>query len=345
MRKKPLKIIILSVVLLAGILLLHKIWQAYYDRRCPNFSQAAELYVYPGATPDSVKALVSEKCRPTNGKSWSRAMASVSSVRPGHYTVDKSCSSLYVARMLSHGWQTPVNLVLSGTMRQQGAIARKISRQLLLDSLDVICAMRDSALLASLDFTPDQVFALFMPDTYQVYWTDSMPSVLKVQKAAYDAFWTQENREKAKKQGLTPLEVSILASIVNGETNHEPEMPSIAGVYLNRLHIGMPLQADPTVSYCFDYTINRVLRKHTEVDSPFNTYMHVGLPPAPICVPTKAALQAVLDPDKHQYLFFCASPAFDGTHLFAATLSEHNRNAVAYQRALDVRNRSKSVIR
>ena len=235
---------------------------------------------------------------------------------------------------VARGWQSPVRLVLSGTMRQKGAIARKISAQLLLDSASVAAALEDSVLLADRGFRPDQVFALMMPDTYEVFWTDPMSVILDKQKAAYDAFWTEENKEKARTQGLTPAEVSVLASIVNGETNHVPEMPAVAGVYLNRLHKGMKLQADPTVAYILDYKVNRILKKHLEIDSPFNTYLYAGLPPAPICVPSRSALEAVLNPDGHDYLYFCASPDFDGTHRFAATYPEHLRNARAYQKAL-----------
>lgn len=246
-----------------------------------------------------------------------------------------SNTSVYVARMVSHGWQTPVKLVLSGTMRLQSGLARKIGNQMMLDSADVINALRDSALIASFGFDRKDVFALFIPDTYEIYWTESMKEVLTRQKAAYDAFWTDANKEKARLQGLSMIEVSILASIVNGETNYEPEMPAIAGVYLNRLRKGMLLQADPTVAYCFDYEPARILKKHLEVDSPFNTYKHAGLPPAPICVPSKAALEAVLNPDRHGYIYFCASPDFNGTHRFAVTLTEHLRNAREFQRALN----------
>lgn len=313
----------------------------YYDRKVPNFSGTTELYVYPDTPAEDVVSMVLADCGPKNVKSVMRAFRGVTAVKPGHYTVTASNPSIYVARMLQAGWQTPVNLVLSGTMRQKEAIARKISNQMLLDSAAVAAALDDESLLSSLGFAKKDVFALFIPDTYQVYWTDPMETVLSRQKAAYDAFWTEENLAKAKAQGLSRMEVSVLASIVSGETNHEPEMPSIAGVYLNRLHKGMKLQADPTVAYCFNYTLNRVLLKHLEVDSPFNTYRYAGLPPAPICVPSKAALNAVLNPDRHGYIFFCASPEFDGTHRFAVTLAEHNRNARAFQQALNQRNRTR----
>ena len=243
--------------------------------------------------------------------------------------------------MLTGGWQTPVNLVISGAIRKRGDLARKISRQMLLDSADVMAALKDSALLAGYGFTPENVFGLIIPDTYEVYWTDSMRTVLDKNKAALDAFWTEENRAKAKVQGLTPSEVAILASIVRGESNYVPEYPKIAGVYLNRLHKGMKLQADPTVAFCYDYTLNRIYKKHLAIDSPYNTYRNAGLPPAPIYAPGRDAMNAVLNPQGENYLFFCASPEFNGSHNFAATYQEHLRNARAYVQALNKRNRER----
>lgn len=262
-------------------------------------------------------------------------------MQPGRYVVKPSSSSVYVARMLNNGWQTPTRLVLSGTMRRKGDIARKIGNQMLVDSAEVAAALDDDALLAKYGFNSTNVFSLFIPDTYEMYWTASVEEILQKQKDAYDAFWTPENVAKAEKLGLTKEEVSIVASIVKGETNYEPEMPSVAGVYLNRLRIGMLLQADPTVAYCFDYEPNRILLRHLQVDSPYNTYKYPGLPPGPITVPTKACLNAVLNPDPHDYLFFCANSDFSGTHKFASTLSEHNRNARDFQAALNRRNASR----
>ena len=310
----------------------------YGDNRKSNFSGKADLYVYPGESVADVLASIPDSIV-SRRRSLSRVMASLSDsdLKPGHYVVEKGKPSVYVPRMLRAGWQTPVNLTLSGMMRQKGAIARKISRQMLIDSSSVAQALNDKALLASYGFTPEDVFSLFIPDTYQVYWTDSMKDILDRQKAAYDAFWTADNLRLASAQGLSPKEVSVVASIVKAESNHEPEYPSIAGVYLNRLHQGMRLQADPTVAFCFDYEPTRILYKHLEVDSPYNTYLHEGLPPGPICVPDKPSLNAVLNPDRHGYLYFCASAAMDGTHKFASTLSEHSRNAREFQRALDLR--------
>ena len=316
----------------------------YADNRQPNFSQKAELYVYPGMSPEDVLAAIPDSVvlRPASlarafRKEFKESLSDTSAIRPGHYVIESSKPSVYVPRMLKAGWQTPVNLVLSGNLRLKGEIARKISRQLMLDSAAVVRTLNDDAALAAYGCSSRDVFSLFMPDTYEVYWTASMKDVLDKQKAALDAYWTAENLRKAEAQGLTPGEVSILASIVKGESNYEPEYPAIAGVYLNRLRQGMRLQADPTVAFCYDYTLTLIYRKHLEVDSPYNTYLHEGLPPGPICVPTRACLDAVLNPDKHGYLFFCASPAMDGTHIFARTLSEHNKNARAFQRVLNAR--------
>lgn len=335
---KTWKLLILFGLLLAIVVVGVFGGRWYGDNRKSNFSGKADLYVYPGESVADVLASIPDSIV-SRRRSLSRVMASLSDsdLKPGHYVVEKGKPSVYVPRMLRSGWQTPVNLTLSGMMRQKGAIARKISRQMLIDSSSVAQALNDKALLASYGFTPEDVFSLFIPDTYQVYWTDSMKDILDRQKAAYDAFWTADNLRLASAQGLSPKEVSVVASIVKAESNHEPEYPSIAGVYLNRLHQGMRLQADPTVAFCFDYEPTRILYKHLEVDSPYNTYLHEGLPPGPICVPDKPSLNAVLNPDRHGYLYFCASAAMDGTHKFASTLSEHSRNAREFQRALDLR--------
>ena len=335
---KTWKLLILFGLLLAIVVVGVFGGRWYGDNRKSNFSGKADLYVYPGESVADVLASIPDSIV-SRRRSLSRVMASLSDsdLKPGHYVVEKGKPSVYVPRMLRAGWQTPVNLTLSGMMRQKGAIARKISRQMLIDSSSVAQALNEKALLASYGFTPEDVFSLFIPDTYQVYWTDSMKDILDRQKAAYDAFWTADNLRLASAQGLSPKEVSVVASIVKAESNHEPEYPSIAGVYLNRLHQGMRLQADPTVAFCFDYEPTRILYKHLEVDSPYNTYLHEGLPPGPICVPDKPSLNAVLNPDRHGYLYFCASAAMDGTHKFASTLSEHSRNAREFQRALDLR--------
>ena len=219
---------------------------------------------------------------------------------------------------------------------------RKIAAQMMVDSASVASALCDSAFLASYGFTPENVFAMILPDTYQMYWTASISQIFDRFKKEYDLFWTEERVQKAADQKLTPMQVSVMASIVSGETLKTFEYPKIAGVYLNRYHKGMKLQADPTVCFCHDYKLDRVLKKHLTIDSPYNTYKYKGLPPAPINVPPKACLEAVLNPDSHGYIYFCASPDFDGTHRFAVTYSEHMKNAREFQRELTRRRREKA---
>jgi UPF0755 protein len=280
--------------------------------------------------------------RPKSLERAFKEVDAVSNLKPGRYVIDSTATSIYVARMLAFGWQTPQNLVLSGTMRNKGRIAKKISTQMMVDSASVAQALDSAEFLKGYGFTPENVFAMILPDTYQMYWTASVEDIFDRLKKEYDAFWTEDRLAKAQAQGLSKMQVSIMASIVSGETLKEFEYPVIAGVYLNRYKKKMKLQADPTIAFCFDYTLDRILKKHLTVDSPYNTYKHVGLPPAPINVPPKACLDAVLNPAKHGYIFFCASEEFDGTHRFAVTYSEHLKNARKFQRALTARNKAKA---
>ena len=317
------------------------------DNKLPNFRKQAEIYVYPGTSADEVLELIADKAQVLSRKSLERCFKAkkvAEYIKPGHYTVSPGNPSVYVARMLNNGWQSPVKLALTGNLRIKSNIAAKIASQLLLDSATVHQALNDEHLLAEYGFTPRNVFSLLTPDTFDIYWTASMADLYAKQKAAWDAYWTEERDAKAKHIRLSRQQVSVLASIVTAESNNEAEMPKIAGVYLNRLKIGMPLQADPTVAFCYDYQLNRILLKHLEVDSAYNTYKHTGLPPGPICVPTRAALEAVLNPDfggtwGAGNFYFCANSDFSGTHVFARTLAEHNRNAAAFRAELDRRSR------
>ena len=317
----------------------------YIDNKKPNFSEKYVLYVRPDMTVGEVLDSLQTRAGTIRPKSVERAFAEMETadrMKPGRYVVDSTCTSIYVARMLVFGWQTPQNMTLSGTLRKKDRIAQRISSQMMIDSASVADALNDEAFLAGYGFTPENVFALIIPDTYEMYWTASVKDIFDRFKKEYDAFWTSEREAKAKAQGLTPMQVSVMASIVSGETLKAFEYPIIAGVYLNRYKKGMRLQADPTIAFCYDYTLDRILKKHLTVDSPYNTYTHVGLPPAPINVPPKACLEAVLNPQKHNYIYFCASPAFDGTHNFAVGYNEHLKNARAFQRELTARRRAKA---
>ena len=317
----------------------------YIDNKKPNFSEKYVLYVRPEMSVAEVMDSLQAGAGTVRPKSVERAFAKMemnANMKPGRYVVDSTSTSIYVARMLVYGWQTPQNMTLSGTLRKKDRIAQRISSQMMVDSASVADALNDEAFLAEYGFTPENVFALIIPDTYEMYWTASVKDIFDRFKKEYDAFWTSDRKEKAKAQGLSPMQVSVMASIVSGETLKAFEYPIIAGVYLNRYKKGMKLQADPTIAFCYDYTLDRILKKHLTVDSPYNTYKHVGLPPAPINVPPKACLEAVLNPQKHIYIYFCASPAFDGTHNFAVGYNEHLKNARAFQRELTARRRAKA---
>lgn len=317
----------------------------YVDNKMPNFSDEYVLFVRPDMSAQEVMDSIQAGAGTVRPKSLARAFKEVEvqqKMKPGRYVVKPEATSIYVARMLVFGWQTPGNLVLSGTMRTKERIAQKIGSQMLVDSAAVMAALNDEAFLAEYGFTPENVFGLILPDTYQMYWTASVKDIFDRLKKEYDTFWTEERMAKAKAQGLTREQVSVLASIVSGETLQTKEYPVIAGVYLNRYKKGMKLQADPTIAYIHDYKPNRILKKHLKVDSPYNTYMYAGLPPTPINVPPKACLDAVLNPDKNNYIYFCASPAFDGTHRFAVGYSEHLKNAREFQRALTKRQKERA---
>ena len=317
----------------------------YIDNKKPNFTEEYVLYVRPETTLGQIADSLQLRAGMVRPKSLERAFGKVDvaeKIKPGRYVIEPSATSIYVARMLVFGWQTPQNLVLSGTMRNKGRIAKKISTQMMVESASVAQALDSAEFLAGYGFTPENVFALILPDTYQMYWTASVKDIFARLKKEYDAFWTEDRLAKAKAHGLSQMEVSVMASIVSGETLKDFEYPIIAGVYLNRYKKKMKLQADPTIAFCFDYTLDRILKKHLTVDSPYNTYKHVGLPPAPINVPPKACLDAVLNPAKHGYIYFCASEEFDGTHRFAVTYSDHLKNARKFQRAITARNRAKA---
>ena len=255
-------------------------------------------------------------------------------LKAGHYIIKQGQSVISVVRMFVLGEQAPVNLVI-GEARTLPQLAGKLSKQIMADSTALLSALRNSELKAKYGYKKDSIIAMFVPNTYQVYWTITPEQLLERMNREYKAFWNKDREAKLATTKLTKYQAMTLASIVYEETKNRGEMPKIAGVYINRLRKKMPLQACPTVKYAMgDFTLTRILYKHLRYDSPFNTYRNAGLPPAPICIPSIAAIDAVLNYDKNNYLYFCAKPEFDGTHNFARTLREHNANSRKYNEAL-----------
>lgn len=260
------------------------------------------------------------------------------SYKSGCYLLEPDMSVIEVARMIKLGVQEPIDLTINN-VRLISQLASKLSQRIEADSVDLMQAFSSVELLKEVGFTPQTLLSMFIPNTYEVYWSITPEEFVRKMHREYNRFWTPERDAKRKRLNLSRLKVMTLASIIYEETAKNDEMATIAGVYLNRLRIGMPLQADPTVKYAMqDFDLRRVLFAHLKYDSPYNTYMYRGVPPSPICMPSIAAIDAVLNPEKHSYLYFCARPTFDGYHSFARTLSEHNANSRKYSAELNRRN-------
>ena len=253
-------------------------------------------------------------------------------MRGGRYKIESGWTTRELIQHLRAGKQAPVNVVLNNE-RLPEEVAGQVARFLETDSLNLLNAFRDPALLAETGCTPETLISLFIPNTYQMFWTTDAKGFVQRMVKEHDAFWNKNSRrEKARALGLTPEQVYTLASIVERETNTAAEKPAIAGVYLNRLKIDMPLQADPTCVFATrDFATRRVTEFHTTFDSPYNTYIYKGLPPGPISMASIASIDAVLNPEKHDYLYFCAKPDESGTHAFAATYAAHLVNAGRFQ--------------
>ncbi len=269
---------------------------------------------------------------------YSKRIGLTERVKPGHYELKKGMNIIEIARMLNLGQQTPVDVVVRPS-RLPGQLAARVSRQIEADSAAIHAAMRDPAILREYGFGSElEMFSIFIPNTYEMWWTESPAEFIARMKREYDRFWNETRIAKLARTRLSRMEVITLASILVEETQKTDEMPTMAGVYINRLRTGMPLQADPTVKYAMgDFALRRILRRHLTTESPYNTYLNKGLPPTPITMPTIAAIDAVLGYKEHKYLYFCAKEDFSGYHNFAETYKAHLENARRYSAELDKR--------
>ena len=259
-------------------------------------------------------------------------------VKPGLYQIEPKMNNLQLVRMLRSGQQTPVRVTFN-TVRTQEDLAEKISVNLEVSKEQFLELLQDSVYIRKFGFEEETVMSMFIPNTYEFWWNTSAAELFERMHKEYQSFWTEARSQKAQDLGLSKEEVSTLASIVQAESQKSDERPKIAGVYLNRLRIGMPLQADPTLVFAAgDFSIKRLTAKQMAIDSPYNTYKYAGLPPGPINLPDINSLDAVLNPEKHNYLYFCAKEDFSGYHSFAIGYEEHLSNARRYQRALNAAN-------
>ena len=302
-----------------------------------ELSETVYIHITPEDNTESVIIKIKEVApnAPTEGfKKLAEHNNFDSRKRSGKYAIKNGDTMSDIYNRIVSKQQTPVRITIPSTRDIQQAIGA-ISRQLMIDSAS-LAAYTNPTALSCFGHSKESAPGFFIPDTYEVYWDISAEDFF-VKLAGWERqYWNAERKTKAKAAGLTPIEVATLASIVDEETSNVAEMPIVAGLYINRLKKGMPLQADPTVKFALgDPTRKRILKKDLEVNSPYNTYKVQGLPPGPIRIPTKQALESVLNYKKHDYLYMCAKEDFSGTHNFAKTLSEHNRNAERYQKALN----------
>ena len=258
-------------------------------------------------------------------------------IRTGRYAIHPGEGALMVFRHLKNGQQTPVSLTIP-EVRTIDRLAGALARKLMLDSADVAIHLSDSAYCARWGYDTATVAALFVPNTYDIYWNVGLDRLMERMEKENQKFWNDERRGKAEDMGMTPVEVATMASIIDEETANNAEKPMIAGMYYNRLKAGMPLQADPTIKFALkDFALRRIYHKLLYIDSPYNTYRYEGLPPGPIKIASIAGIDAVLNHVEHDYLYMCAKEDFSGTHNFAVTYAEHLKNAAKYTKALNER--------
>lgn len=258
-------------------------------------------------------------------------------VKTGRYALHEGMTMPDLIRTLRSGNQSPSNITFNN-IRSMESLAGRLSKQLMIDSTTIVDQLNSREVAESFGFSNETFAAMFIPNSYEVYWDINIKSLLNRMKNEYDRFWNESRKSKAEQLGLSRVEVSTLASIVEEEATYADEYPVVAGLYLNRIKKGMRLEADPTVKFAVgDAGLQRILFKHLEVDSPYNTYKNSGLPPGPIRIPSISVIDATLSPDQHNYLFMCAKEDLSGRHNFAVTHAEHARNARAYHRALNER--------
>ena len=330
---------VLSIIILLSVLIFIQMYKAILS---PNVAisnnDVFSLYINSNNDFEAVKNDLYSKGIIINKKSFewlAKKLDYPKYIKSGHYVILDGMNNNHLINMLRSGNQTPIDFTFNN-IRTIEQFAVKADEQLELESLSLMNELKQNESLIEMGFDYNNYAALFIPNTYELYWNISAEDFIEKMINEYKRFWNESRLEKAEKIDLSPIEVSILASIIDKETTKTSEMPRIAGVYLNRLKRNWLLQADPTLVFALgDYDIKRVLDKHKEIESPYNTYKYAGLPPGPICIPSIAAIDAVLNAENHKYFYFCAKDDLSGYHVFAKNMSEHNRNAEKYRRALN----------
>lgn len=329
---------VLTILVLISIFIFVRMYKAIINPNVRIDGEQMSLYIYSEDTFETIKDKLYSDSVILNKRTFewlAKKLEYPQYIKSGHYVILDGMNNNRLLNLLRSGSQTPVNFTFNN-IRTIEQFASRVDEQLELDSVSLLQSLNENKTIEEMGFDKYKQAALFIPNTYELYWNISSEDFVEKMIDEYNRFWNENRRQKAKDINLTPIEVSILASIVDKETTKTSEMPRIAGVYLNRINKNWLLQADPTLVFALgDFEIKRVLDVHKEIESPYNTYKYVGLPPGPICIPSIAAIDAVLDAEKHKYFYFCAKDDLSGYHVFARNMSEHNANAERYRKALN----------
>lgn len=338
--KKKRMLIYLMTLLVVPILAMGYLFYeiVYRSNVWTDHKQAASVYIPTGSNFNDVKNILYSQgliVHRNNFEWYAKRKSYPDNIKAGHYRLSNGMNNRELVNLLRSGNQSPIRLIFNN-IRTKEHLAQRISKQLQIDSASVVNLLSDSTYLAGLGLNEFTATTIFIPNTYQIFWTISADDFIKRMKREYDNFWSTKRKAKADSLEMTIPEIITLASIVEKETQKNDEKARIAGVYINRLNRNWYLQADPTLVYAIgDFSIKRVLNIHKDIASPFNTYKKKGLPPGPICIPSIASIDAVLNYENHRYLYFCAKDDLSGYHVFARSYQQHDQNAQKYRRALN----------
>ena len=339
MKKKLFRYIFIFLACI-GVLIIFLIFKVKFSADVIPIKGKAVILIPTGSSYSQVRDSVKSHLNVNNWRlmDWlAKKKRYTELIKPGRYVIVRSLSYLDLIDLLRAGNQVPVKLTFNN-ITTLNDLAGKIGSQIEADSAVLIEFLSSPENYRKDGFIRETIISLFIPNTYEIYWNTSAPGLYNRMLKEYNKFWNSERLSKAHEKNLTQTEVSILASIVDAEVIKPDEKPRIAGVYINRIRKGIPLQADPTIKFALnDFTITRILFKHLEVNSPYNTYKHSGFPPGPIGCPTIEGIDAVLNAERNDYLFFVAKPDFSGYHNFSRTLTEHKSYALMYKKELDKR--------
>jgi UPF0755 protein len=339
MMKRIFSLLILGLLLFAG-------YSAYVAFLKPNIYLDGKkykfIYIPTQSSYEEMIAMLEEENILQDKKTFewlAKAYDLQNTFKPGKYRVIAGMTNRQLINSIKNGKQEKVKLTFNSSDYTNDDLIKKIADKLEISDEELeTFFVSQTPLRDKYNFSNENLRCLFIPETYELNWNTSLPDFMQLVENNYVDFWTNARKQKAKRANLTETEVIILASIVQSESAIDEEQQQIAGVYINRLHKNMPLQADPTLIYAVgDFSIQRVRSRDKDIDSPYNTYRNKGLPPGPICLPYTQAIDAVLNYNRHNFLYFCAKPNLNGYSNYSVTYEDHKKYADAYQKEMDRR--------